>query len=133
VRTILFIAAALLLAGCDTGEGWVPGDDGKYAQEPAERPSSAPPAPLVYAPPAPALAQAPVVQAPPTPIPAQTPAIEAASATPPAIPLVNTHCQAVAHQRAADARANGYSFEMEDLIYDGTYKDCVQWDSRHGR
>ena len=132
MRTILFVAAAVLLAGCDTGEGWVPADDGKYAQAPAERPAPAPPAPLVHAPPAPVIAQAPLVQAPPAPFLAGPP-IQPASATPPPIPLINTHCQAVAHQRAADARANGYSFEMEDLIYDGTYKDCVQWDSRHGR
>jgi hypothetical protein len=131
VRTFLFVAAALLLAGCDTGEGWVPGDDGKVSEAPAERPSPAPPAPLVEAPPAP-MPQSPLVQAPPAQFPSPPP-MQPASAGPPPIPLVNTHCQAVARQRAADARANGYSFEMEDLIYDGTYKDCVQWDSRHGR
>jgi len=128
VRSILFVGAALLLAGCgDTGEGWVPGDDGKY-EAPAARPA---PEPLVQAPPAP-IPQSPLVEAPPAPVPSPPP-MQPASASPPPIPLVNTHCQAVARQRAADARANGYSFEMEDLIYDGTYKDCVQWDSRHGR
>jgi hypothetical protein len=133
VRTILFVAAAVFLAGCDTGEGWVPGDDGKYAEAPVARPSASP-TPLVQAPPAPVIEQGPPVQAPPAPVLAPTPQrIQPASATAAAIPLVNTHCQAVAHQRAADARANGYSFEMTDLIYDGTYKDCAQWDNRHGR
>jgi hypothetical protein len=44
----------------------------------------------------------------------------------------DAHCKAVARQRAADARANGYSFNMADVVYDGTYKDCVVWDTLHG-
>jgi hypothetical protein len=117
VRTILFVAAAVLLAACDTGAGWVPDDNGKYAHAPP------PPRPNV-------VAQAPLTSPPPSVPP---PEIHRASIAPaPPVPLVNTHCQAVARQRAADARANGYSFEMEDAVYDGTYKDCVEWDSRHG-
>jgi len=42
---------------------------------------------------------------------------------------IDVHCQAVAHQRASDARANGYSFEMESTVYDGTYQACVAWDT----
>jgi hypothetical protein len=45
----------------------------------------------------------------------------------------DAHCVAVARQRATDARANGYSIEMEDTIYQGTYKDCVAWDAQHAQ
>jgi hypothetical protein len=43
----------------------------------------------------------------------------------------DTKCVAVARQRALDARENGYDIDMENTIYQGTYKDCVAWDSRH--
>ena len=107
--------------------------------EPAAFPHTAPVAarvapPVVasapLAPPAPVVAPPPVVAAAPvvTPQPLATPVTEmAAVATP-----YDEHCKAVARQRAADARANGYSFDMADTVYDGTYKDCVAWDSQHG-
>lgn len=98
MRTIIFVAATLLLAGCETGEGWVPGLDAQAVQQP-----------------------------PPQPPQPSTPAPEEGAAANP----VNAHCDAVARQRAADARANGYSFKMETVVYDGTYKDCVAWDSEH--
>jgi hypothetical protein len=44
---------------------------------------------------------------------------------------IDAHCREVADQRAMDARANRYSIEMEHIIYEGTYKDCVAWDSQH--
>jgi hypothetical protein len=139
VRTIIFVAAALLLCGCETGDGWVPGEN--TATEPvaiphvahvtsritppvvASAPLAAPP-PIVAAPPV--VAAAPVV----VPRPVAPPAAEVAAVAPPS--PYNAHCKAVAHQRAADARANGYTFDMADVIYDGTYKDCLAWDTRHG-
>jgi len=54
-------------------------------------------------------------------------------ASSPATPPYDAHCHAVAHQRAADARANGYSIEMEETVYQGTYKDCMSWESQHAR
>jgi hypothetical protein len=136
VRAIAFVAAALLLSGCDTGEGWVPADD-RTAEL---APPTAPPAmhapnlstPMVSAPVASPSAPAPtarVVAAPvaPAPITPPAPIIDAGNAP---TNTIDTHCQAVARQRASDARANGYSFEMESTVYDGTYKTCVAWDTQ---
>lgn len=141
MRTVIFVAAALLLCGCDTGDGWVPDESaGTVAAEPpapvavasAPAPVAVPPRP-VYAPPPPVVAAAePVVPpapfgAPPPPVPGSDELAAVAAPSP-----YEQHCKAVAHQRAADARANGYSFEMADTIYDGTFKDCVTWDTQHG-
>lgn len=82
-------------------------------------PPAAPPAPVLVAPPA-----------PPTPV-APPVAEMTADATPVPGPY-DAHCKAVAHQRSADARANGYSFAMADTIYGSTYKDCLAWDTQHG-
>ena len=97
-------------------------------------PHTAPTLPVVAS--APLAAPAPVVAAPvlatpvPTPQPVAAPETEMAAVAPPS--PYDEHCKAVAHQRAADARANGYSFNMADAIYDGTYQDCVAWDTQHG-
>ena len=37
----------------------------------------------------------------------------------------DSHCQAVARQRANDARANGYSLQIEDSVFSEAYQDCV--------
>jgi hypothetical protein len=39
----------------------------------------------------------------------------------------DVHCRAVARQRATDALANGYGFEIEDSVYQETYRDCMDW------
>jgi hypothetical protein len=131
LRTIIFVAAALLLSGCETEEGWVPGEShvserpqlaAHIASAPSIVTTTAPAS--VVAPPPPA----PVTEAPPPPAETQAPQIAAA----PVPNAVDAHCQAVAHQRAADAHANGFSFKMADVIYEGTYKDCVAWDAQHG-
>lgn len=44
---------------------------------------------------------------------------------------LDAHCVEVAKQRSMDARENGYSIEMEDTIYQGTYSDCAAWDAQH--
>ena len=142
VKTILFLAAALLLAGCGTEAGWVPGENVTAEKAPV-RTRTAAPTPPPYVPPAPLVAAAPVAAptpppptyVPPAPVVAAAPAIaapapEAVSAVPPPSP-VDVHCRAVAHQRSADAHANGYTFAMAQTIYDGTYKDCVAWNSQH--
>jgi hypothetical protein len=42
----------------------------------------------------------------------------------------NSHCAAVAGQRAEDARANRLTGDEVAAIYRGTYADCVAWDAR---
>jgi len=103
VRTIALVAAALLLAGCEADDGWMPGDNPAVA-------------------PAPPAETAPAMAPPPTADETPTGPVNA----------IDAHCQAVAQQRAADARANGYSFKMESTVYNGTYQECVEWDARHG-
>jgi hypothetical protein len=43
----------------------------------------------------------------------------------------DAHCQAVAHARAADAKANGYDDELREIVYSGTYAECTAWDKQH--
>jgi|SRR5580704_14954218 len=40
-------------------------------------------------------------------------------------PPGDTHCRAVARQRADDARMNGYSFQIENSVRAEAYQDCV--------
>jgi hypothetical protein len=140
VKAVIFVAAGVLLCGCETGDGWVPGEN--PGTESVAIPHTAPVVARVAPPvvvasvplaaPAPVVAARPVVVATPVvaPQPAASPAFETADAARPS--PYDEHCKAVAHQRAADARANGYSFGMADAVYDGTYKDCVVWDTQHG-
>ena len=129
----IFIAAALLLAGCETEDGWVPGESARTEQTQALPVRSTAPViaqtPIVAPPPIIASAAPPPVVPPPPPA-APPPPDDMTAATEP--PPVDAHCQAVAHQRSTDARANGYTFEMAQTIYDGTYRDCIAWDSQHG-
>ena len=137
MKRVIFVAAALLLAGCETESGWVPGENAgaetarpvvaARAPAPVIARATVAPAPVVAL--APAAAPVPVVP-PPGPAPVAPPVADVAAA---AIPnAADPHCEAVAHQRSTDARANGYSFEMAQTIYDGTYRDCIAWDSQHG-
>jgi hypothetical protein len=43
----------------------------------------------------------------------------------------DAHCEALAHARTADAKANGFDDEMREQIYSGTYAECAAWDQRH--
>jgi len=104
LRRVFFILTALLLAGCETGNGWVPGFGGShFPRETVSANVQSPAAPM----------QRGVRTAQPT-------------------AAIVEHCRTVANGRASDARANGYSLEMEGIILDGTYKDCMGWDNRHG-
>ena len=53
----------------------------------------------------------------------------------PAVPVAaaydDAHCQAIAHERAADAKANGYDDELREIVYSGTYAECAAWDKQH--
>jgi hypothetical protein len=37
------------------------------------------------------------------------------------------HCHSVARERADDALANGYDFNIAGRVYQETYDDCVAW------
>ena len=40
------------------------------------------------------------------------------------------HCRAVARERADDALANGYDFNIEERVYQETSDDCRAWRTR---
>ena len=71
------------------------------------------------APPPPAVAMQPVPAAPPT------------ADGPPAPPVSNAHCEAVAKQRAEDAAASGLDPETQETVRSGTYANCLAWDVAH--
>lgn len=52
-----------------------------------------------------------------------------------AVPAVatadNAHCTALAQERVADAKENGYDAELRKQIYSGTYAECAAWDKQH--
>ena len=39
----------------------------------------------------------------------------------------DAHCIAVARERANDALANGYGFQIEESVFQESYADCVAW------
>ena len=39
----------------------------------------------------------------------------------------DTHCRAVARDRANDALANGYGFQIGESIFQESYRDCMTW------
>lgn len=43
----------------------------------------------------------------------------------------DTHCKAVAGQRKKDAAVNGYDDDMQQHVFDGTYKNCLDWAAQH--
>jgi hypothetical protein len=98
-----------------------------------ENPSpSAPPMPMPEPPPQTEPAPAVVVSNPPPP-PSQTaeaqPAITPAAPNPVSAP--DSHCAAVAKQRADDAAAGGSDSDTQTIVRDGTYKDCMAWQAAH--
>src|SRR6185312_12896676 len=103
------------------------------ATRPPAAPASQPPVTTsvparAYAPP---IAQPALTTAPPV--------TDAAATLPPSPPVVSgpspgsvAQCTAVAKQRASDAGVNGYDEKTQRQIYDGTYKDCMQWSPNGG-
>jgi hypothetical protein len=56
----------------------------------------------------------------------------AAAAAPTAVSAAtDSHCKAVAGQRKKDAAVNGYDDDMQQNIFDGTYKNCLDWAAQH--
>jgi hypothetical protein len=53
------------------------------------------------------------------------PATAAATIDPRLLPPGEFLCQSVARERADDAVANGYSFNIEGAVYQETYDDCM--------
>jgi hypothetical protein len=46
----------------------------------------------------------------------------------------NAHCEAVAHQRALDAKANEYDDDLDEKTYERlSYEDCVRTDAEQGQ
>jgi hypothetical protein len=46
-------------------------------------------------------------------------------------PAAETHCLAVAKQRADDAAANGLDRDTQKIVRDGTYAKCMAWQTAH--
>ncbi len=42
------------------------------------------------------------------------------------------HCSSVAELRASDAAASGYESDMQQIVHDSVYKDCMSWRVVHG-
>ena len=45
---------------------------------------------------------------------------------------VGGHCSSVAALRASDAAASGYESDMQKIVRDSVYKDCMSWRVVHG-
>lgn len=59
-------------------------------------------------------------------------AVSGASTGAPAIPPgIATYCTSLAKSRAEDAAINGYDDDTQRAVHDGTYKDCVAWQTTH--
>lgn len=100
------------------------------SQPVSEEPEATPPVPSrVYSPPlsqpAPVVVKHPVPETPPAPIVAPAPL--AASST----FASDTHCEAVARQRADDAAASGLDRDTQEIVLRGAFADCVAWDRAH--
>ncbi|HEX9159588.1 MAG TPA: hypothetical protein VF835_05115 [Rhizomicrobium sp.] len=100
----------------------------------AAQPVTATPPAYVAPPPPPQVMAVQPVTAPPPPAPAIAMQI-ASPQTPAAVPLPppapDAHCEAVARQRADDAAANGLDRETQEVVRQGTYANCLAWDSQH--
>ena len=95
--------------------------------QPVSEEPEAPVPSRVYSPP---LSQpAPVVAKHPVPetAPIVAPAPLAASST----FASDTHCEAVARQRADDAAASGLDRDTQEIVLRGAFADCVAWDRAH--
>jgi hypothetical protein len=60
------------------------------------------------------------------------PAAGIASAAATASEAQEAHCRTVAEQRKRDAAANDYDEPMQQAIFDGTLKNCMDWAAQHG-
>ena len=54
-----------------------------------------------------------------------------ASSAPPTT-VRNAHCQSVANTRADDVAAAGQDREIQQVVREGTYANCVTWQAAHG-
>jgi hypothetical protein len=70
-----------------------------------------------------------------TPATRQKPAFAPAAPVVPAAPAnegPDAHCDSVAKTRAGDAAASGVGRELQKIIRQGTYANCLAWDTAHG-
>ena len=54
-----------------------------------------------------------------------------AAPTPPQQSTAQAHCLAVAKQRTDDAAANGLDGDTQKIVHDGTYRNCMNWETAH--
>jgi hypothetical protein len=115
MRAFLVIALTLGLCGCSN---W----DGSFFDSDAAREATPAPAPVAEAP-LPPVAAAQTQEAAPAPMPQAS--VDAAPR-----PAAG-HCVALARQRASDAAYQGEDEETQHSVYDRTYAECMDWDSKH--
>jgi hypothetical protein len=53
------------------------------------------------------------------------------SATLPPQQTAQAHCLVVAKHRADDAAANGLDRDTQKIVHDGTYTNCMNWETAH--
>ncbi len=58
-------------------------------------------------------------------------AVAAAAVMAPVSAASEAHCKSVADQRERDAEANGYDSDLQQQVYAGTYKTCMDWEGTH--
>lgn len=118
----------------------------RISAPPPSSPEPAPAVPTPPPPPPPESAPAVVVSSPPPPpsplesapavvVSNPPPAVETQPAIAPAAPTpdaaAESHCAAVAKQRAEDARAAGLDDDTQAIVRKGTYGDCMTWARAH--
>jgi hypothetical protein len=106
------------------------------APAPSAPPAVAPANPAPKVPPPSAAAEAPAAPASvAASTPAEPPQVTAALGVRPDLPHVSpaaeAHCKSVAQQRKQDAEANGYEDDLQQQVFDGTYKNCMEWEEKH--
>jgi hypothetical protein len=68
------------------------------------------------------------------PGPAVQPAAIAGSAAAVAVSVpadTEAHCRSLATQRMRDSEANGYDADLQQQVFNGTWRDCMAWAARH--
>jgi hypothetical protein len=58
--------------------------------------------------------------------------LDSSAASPSTSSLVTAHCEEVAKTRADDVAAAGAGSATQRVVHDGTYANCMAWESAHG-
>jgi hypothetical protein len=132
LKQIVSTLSVLTLCGCGIGEVFdqhpttarAESDDSSNAAASSESEI----APMSASMPGAAGAASPM--APQSPPPEDASA-SASVATTTAQSVGNEDCRAVATARADDAAANGYDDDLQQVVHDKTYADCMAWNAAH--